>query len=564
MPTWQKGRRVTALFERSGRPAVAPHSPLTFFRIPPFPGAQVTAFTPEADSDRVAPPFADGLALLREMRVGGTFWGHQPQLPDRCLIVRSLDLAIKAPSEAAGAPLIRWTFDGQPSGDAIVGDCDPWHMLRDAVGLVCHAEDEVRLVAALLGVATYIVEPDGELRHGDEAERAALLSDALPLAARFANPFGGDPLSLFELIELCGFWRGLIDGNRDIVGAQGFAFWKRKTVLPLLWDGGGSNLFSDGGDRSGDQGAIAVWRSKVPSEAMAELERRGVPLVEVEDGFLRSTGLGADCVPPLSITVDRLGAYFDPGRMSELEELLEYDEIAPALVARAEAIRRVIVAAGLGKYGSSKEKIARFDTEKRHILVPGQVEDDRSVMTGGGGLTTNRELLERVRKREPEAFIIYKPHPDVVAGHRIGLIPDQICRLLADIVVTDRPISALIDMVDDVHVNTSLAGFEALMRHKNVTTHGVPFYAGWGLTRDLGPVPARRTRRRSLDELVAATLLLYPRYLDPLSGLPCPAEVVVDRLTRPGTSRVGALVRLRRAEGRMRAMLSGWRAKARR
>jgi capsular polysaccharide export protein len=62
-----------------------------------------------------------------------------------------------------------------------------------------------------------------------------------------------------------------------------------------------------------------------------------------------------------------------------------------------------------------------------------------------------------------------------------------------------------------------------------VTTHGQPFYAGWGLTEDCCPVP-RRTRRRSLDELVAASLILYPVYLDPISGLPCGPELLVDRL----------------------------------
>ena len=69
------------------------------------------------------------------------------------------------------------------------------------------------------------------------------------------------------------------------------------------------------------------------------------------------------------------------------------------------------------------------------------------------------------------------------------------------------------------------------MRGKKVSVHGAPFYAGWGLTTDLGEVPARRTRRRSLDELVAAALLLYPRYLAPATNLPCPAEVLVRRLT---------------------------------
>jgi capsular polysaccharide export protein len=106
-------------------------------------------------------------------------------------------------------------------------------------------------------------------------------------------------------------------------------------------------------------------------------------------------------------------------------------------------------------------------------------------------------------------------------------------------------------MVDEVHVNTSLAGFEALLRGKGVTTYGVPFYAGWGLTHDLGPVPGRRTARRSLDELVAATLLLYPRYLDPITRLPCPAEIVVARLSQSDDEDPSLIVAVRRAQGRL-------------
>jgi len=105
--------------------------------------------------------------------------------------------------------------------------------------------------------------------------------------------------------------------------------------------------------------------------------------------------------------------------------------------------------------------------------------------------------------------------------------------------------------VDEVHVNTSLAGFEALLRQKKVTTYGVPFYAGWGLTTDLGPVPSRRCTKRSLDELVAAALLVYPRYLDPISGLPCPAEVVVARLAAGDASDPGLLVGVRRLQGKV-------------
>jgi capsular polysaccharide export protein len=64
-------------------------------------------------------------------------------------------------------------------------------------------------------------------------------------------------------------------------------------------------------------------------------------------------------------------------------------------------------------------------------------------------------------------------------------------------------------------------------------------------------VPERRTATRTLDELVAATLLVYPRYLDPITGLPCPAEVIVSRLTADVPDDPGLLVGIRRLQGRL-------------
>ena len=91
------------------------------------------------------------------------------------------------------------------------------------------------------------------------------------------------------------------------------------------------------------------------------------------------------------------------------------------------------------------------------------------------------------------------------------------------------PIAPLYARVDEVHCLSSLSGFEALLRGRRVVTHGRPFYAGWGLTEDRDP-PPRRGRRLPLDALVAAALILYPRYRDPVTGLPCPPEVLLERL----------------------------------
>jgi capsular polysaccharide export protein len=512
---------------------------LPFLRIPPFPGARLGSFPQIAQAP--AEPLTDELlAALRAERVGGTYWAAPLRAEGR-LVVRLGAL----PEPARLQDLAGGT---EPLLLPPAAEVDPWSLLDGAAALLCEEEDEARLVAFLLGVPVHVMRR-GRAERADDGQQA--LERALARLGSLASPFDGAPLPLAEAISLCGFWRGLVESNRPIVGALGFAFWKQAAVAPLLWGGAEALPFWRRLPSSLPPGEVALWRAKAPAEEVAELERRKVPLIEVEDGFLRSSGLGADCVPPLSITVDRLGPYFDPAQPSELELLLGEPDFGPDLLERARRLRLAIVEAGLGKYGRGRLALPRFDPVRRHVLVPGQVEDDRSVMTGGGGMT-NVELLRRVRERCPDAFLIYKPHPDVEAGHRRGAVPAEDSRALADLVVTDLPVAALIELADEVHVISSLTGFEALLRGKEVTTYGVPFYAGWGLTTDLGRVPARRNARITLDQLVAATMLVYPRYLDPETGLPCPAEVVLARLTSGAPEKAGLLVRLRRLQGRLR------------
>ena len=546
----EAGRAAAAKVNASSQYVISP-GPLTqpFLRIPPFPAANVRHFSrtngPAVPVDAVA-------RELKRRRVGGTYWGAQPALPDDFVLATSRAAVSLATKIADGRPVVLWERREGPAGSrgsVVSGECDPWHMLANAHAVVAEAGDNLHIVASLIGCTRIELDGAGENRGPTSNCLEALATEFCGVT--FLSPFSGEPISVLEAIELCGFWRELIDSNRGITGGLGFAFWKQRHVGPLLWDGGEPFRFLRTAPDAGPGRTFAVWRAKVSKECAAELEQAGSQLVEVEDGFLRSRGLGADCVPPLSITVDRLGAYFDPSRESELELLLQNQHFEEPLLIRARELRCSIVDAGLGKYERGHAALERPAGERLHILVPGQVEDDRAVTLGGCGLASNLELLKRVRKQAPHAYILYKPHPDVVAGHRRGAISQTSCLEYADEIVGEAPISSLIAMVDEVHVNTSLAGFEALLRKKPVTTYGVPFYAGWGLTRDLGPVPVRRTARRSLDELVAATMLLYPRYFDPVTGLPCPAEVVVARLSAVENPKSGLVVGLRRLQGKL-------------
>ena len=480
--------------------------------IPPFPGARATAFAvPGGAGNSDA---AVLLAALARHRVGGWYWGRQ----------------------IAGPAVLDTT--NWPT------DADPWPLLDSA--------SEVRLPAddprGLLAVAA------GKLALPDDAV-AALVRTYLT-GWQWRDPFSGAFITPLQAIELSGFWRQLIDSNRGITAVLGFAQWKRPTVAPLLWNGK-DTPFKHGVSALAATDRVAVWRSRLSKAQTAALAGR--PVLEVEDGFIRSVGLGADCVPPLSIIVDGTGVHFDPNQPSGMENLLQNSVFPPDLLIRAQQLRAAIIAGGLSKYErGDAAALPRPGGARRHVLVPGQVEDDRAV-TSGGALSSNLELLRRARAAiGQDAYVIYKPHPDVLAGHRKGLIAESDMAALADRVETTSPMAALIAMTDELHVNSSLAGFEALLRGKPVTVHGVPFYAGWGLTTDRGPVPARRTARRSLDELVAAAYLLYPRYLDPETGLPCPPEVLVQRLTSgppPIDPAASAVVAVRRAAGRVRRLL---------
>ena len=60
-------------------------------------------------------------------------------------------------------------------------------------------------------------------------------------------------------------------------------------------------------------------------------------------------------------------------------------------------------------------------------------------------------------------------------------------------------------------------GFEALLRGISVTTYGQPFYAGWGLTNNLGLRIIRRKPGLTLHEFLYGCLILYPLYFDPVT-----------------------------------------------
>ncbi|HWU72816.1 MAG TPA: beta-3-deoxy-D-manno-oct-2-ulosonic acid transferase [Sphingomonas sp.] len=460
-------------------------------------------------------------------------------------------VAIRIPIAADSARAAR-------PADDVKCEIDPWSLLDDAAILVAHGDDEWVAVAVIAGARVRFLSAGRFGAGGDDMARLRRIVVEDITRVRYRDPFNGEDAAIGETIALLGDWRRTLDSNRGIVAACGFSWWKRREIARFLWTPQHPMRFCRSEAHAfafaaRQHGAVAIWPSRVSDSMVATAADKQVPLVRVEDGFVRSVGLGSNLVPPSSVTVDRRGIHYDPSRPSDLEDLLARADFSPVLLARAERLRETIVATGISKYGNGAEHaFPPRQAGRRLVLVPGQVEDDMSVRLGGGGLSSNLDLLRRVRALEPDSEIWFRPHPDVDAGHRKGAVRDSDALDHADRIVRGGGMASLLDQIDAVHVLTSLTGFEALLRRREVTCHGVPFFAGWGLTRDLAKIPDRRGRRLTLDELIAGVLIVYPRYLDPVTGLPCSPEVLIRRFGDGAAhNRLSWVTKLRRAQGRL-------------
>lgn len=264
--------------------------------------------------------------------------------------------------------------------------------------------------------------------------------------------------------------------------------------------------------------------------------RRNIKIVTCEDGFIRSKGLGSDFVYPSSLVFDETGIYFDCRKESDIEKMLNYQKIDPKEIERAKVLINKIIENNISKYNiDSQESVFDFNLIKRlangrHIiLITGQVSDDASIIYGSIDIDNYADLIKHIREKNPDAFIIYKPHPDVVVMNRKGQISKNILEQYVDFVAKSKNINFFFQIADSIHTLTSLSGFEALIRGKKVYTYGIPFYSGFGLTHDAN-ISHRRVKRRTLEELAAITLIKYPRYFIFNDGLFSTPEVAIDSI----------------------------------
>jgi capsular polysaccharide export protein len=268
---------------------------------------------------------------------------------------------------------------------------------------------------------------------------------------------------------------------------------------------------------------VAGWGMKESAQkALTFSKENNLPYISLEDGFIRSVGLGVEGSPPLSLCIDHIGIYYDATRPSRLEQILNHHGWEDAeLLKQARSAIDFILANRLSKYNHAPlvdSKIFKDDADER-VLVVDQTLGDMSITLGLAEQKRFQEMYQQARNENPNAHIYIKTHPDVITGKKQGNITNEYTDELTTFIYEDcNPIS-LLEYFHKVYVVTSQLGFEALLLKKEVHCFGMPFYAGWGLTRDRLTCE-RRILRRSVEEVFAAAYLIYPRYIHPRTGKP--------------------------------------------
>ncbi|MQX22944.1 capsular polysaccharide biosynthesis protein [Sinorhizobium meliloti] len=328
------------------------------------------------------------------------------------------------------------------------------------------------------------------------------------IASRYLPKRGKPPLYLFGFNE----WKTFVHDwfpERKVIFAP-MNLWPVEFEINWKW-----RILSD------PRAEVLAWQYKGPPKLKAFCQRYGVPFHYVEDGFIRSISLGALHTPPLSLVFDKQDMYFNSNAASDLETILKsYDfETDVTLADRAQSVMDKLQATKLSKYNSSDfvdiEAIYGPKDRKR-VLVIGQVERDASIAYGCSKRYSNNDLVWLAKRENPDAQVIYKPHPEVLQGTAEAVSDPDLVRGAALVIDQDVTLPDAMQTIDHVYTITSLAGFEALMRSIKVTTLGCPFYSGWGLTDDRQP-NKRRGRKLTVAQLFAAAYILYPRYFDPIT-----------------------------------------------
>ncbi|MCG4110365.1 capsular polysaccharide biosynthesis protein, partial [Campylobacter jejuni] len=290
------------------------------------------------------------------------------------------------------------------------------------------------------------------------------------LYSEYFNPYLNQKSNIFDTIQTLAKYKDIEKVNSNKLFMLGFTLWKRHFIKPFFNAKDNEIIFLNSIKslvryKLKEDDKFFIWGKKYDENTLKNLLlvkakeqnlTNFTPKVSlVEDGFIRSISLGSDLTRPFSLIVDDKGLYIDPNKPSKLEELLQNEIFDENMLNRAKNIIKILLENRFSKYNGLKHENLKINakTGQKIILIPAQVEDDASMILGGFGLST-LDLLKEVRSKNQDAYIIFKPHPDVLSGNRVGLKDETLILEFCDEIVKDCSIDSAIKIADEIHTIT--------------------------------------------------------------------------------------------------------------
>lgn len=161
---------------------------------------------------------------------------------------------------------------------------------------------------------------------------------------RYFDPVSGRRVAAEAALERLAFWRDQAFERRGPIVAVGFARHKRsllraycgaaKSEIAFAWrEPADVVAFA----RAGRAREVVVWSDRLSLAGESAARAAGLAVTRVEDGFIRSRGLGRKRTPPASLCFDPRALHFEAGRASALEKLLQTHVFTDAERARGAA-----------------------------------------------------------------------------------------------------------------------------------------------------------------------------------------------------------------------------------
>lgn len=281
---------------------------------------------------------------------------------------------------------------------------------------------------------------------------------------------------------------------------------------------------------------VFVWSYKYPERVTSICKEHDISLTFVEDGFLRSVGLGVEKSRPMSLVFDKKAMHFDAFKPSSLDEVLNtHDFVSDTVSMQLAQEMAEIITSGTTKYmrpdsGDNLSQVFGLDADEHVVVVLGQVEDDLSIRYGSERFYSGVELVKIAAIENPHSRILYRPHPEAIARRKNHYSDPKSVKDICDIVGRRWSLNETLSVASRVYTVTSFAGFEAALRGIDVDLFGLPFYGGWGFTNDRHSIPLGEKRKRQLKpaEVLAGALVLYADYFHPVTGKKISSESAIS------------------------------------